>query len=212
MPEVTSRFNWDGNMSLAWMPLYWGDYFKKTLHFSTFQHGCYMLLIGAYWCKGGPLSDDMPALAKICRTSCDKLARYGNPVLAEFSRIDGLLIHERIDFELLKASNRQESARANGQAGGLAKSKLTTFTSTNTEERKILKFSLGNGGGKGVEMTDGNKLALFHNWLAPLLGNDGWSIIGTAMDPANDDYSKAVALCRMTAKKHGKGWPHQWPK
>ena len=91
-----------------WMPLYWGDYFSDTLEFSTFQHGCYLLLIGAYWQRGGPIPDEPEALARICRTSCDKLARYGNPVLARFHRKDGLLHHKRIDLELLRSSKRQD--------------------------------------------------------------------------------------------------------
>lgn len=118
----------------AWMPIYWGDYFKKTLHLSTFQHGCYLLLIGAYWERGKALPDDPESLARICRTSCDKLARYGNPVLAMFTRKDGLLYHERIENELFKSGNRQAAAIANGRAGGLAKFKLSTTTTT--EEKK----------------------------------------------------------------------------
>ena len=117
-----------------WMPLYWGDYFSDTLELSTFQHGCYLLLIGAYWQRGGPLPDEPEALARICRTSCDKLARYGNPVLARFHRKDGLLHHKRIDLELLRSSKRQAVAIANGRAGGLAKGKLPHHTNTTPKE------------------------------------------------------------------------------
>lgn len=112
----------------AWMPMYWGDYLGDTMHFSTFQHGCYLLLIAAYWRKGGPLLDDPESLARICRTSCDKLARYGKPVLAMFTSKDGLLISKRLEKEIVKSSARLMSARANGKAGGLAKSKLVTPT------------------------------------------------------------------------------------
>ena len=102
------------------MPMYWADYFGDTMHLTTFQHGCYLLLIGAYWRRGGPLPNDFKYLAQICRTSCDKLARYGNPVIALFTSKDGLLVHKRLEKEILKSSNRLSSARAAGRAGGQA--------------------------------------------------------------------------------------------
>ncbi len=118
-----------------WMPMYWADYFKDTLDFSTFQHGCYMLLIGAYWERGSPLPDDLPSLARICRTTPDKLARYGNPVLGKFTRSEGLLRHQYIENQILNSNGRLAAARANGRAGGLAKSKLTTITKEKRERR-----------------------------------------------------------------------------
>lgn len=138
-----------------WMPLYWGDYFRDTLEFSTFQHGCYLLLIGAYWERRGPLPDDIQALARICRTSPDKLARWGNSVLAKFTRSDGLLRHERIENELLKSSARLAAARANGKAGGLAKSKLITIT----KERKARVRSQANGDGLAAHALSPEQLA-----------------------------------------------------
>lgn len=121
----------------AWMPMYWGDYFKHTLHFTNFQHACYLLLIGAYWCNGGPIPDDPEYLAQVCRTTLDKLSRFGKPVIAKFTSKDGLLHHERIDLEILRSSNRQAAATANGRAGGLAKSKLITVTSTKEKKYRF---------------------------------------------------------------------------
>ena len=119
-----------------WMPMYWADYIADTTHLNTFQHGIYLLLIAAYWRRGGPISADPGELAQMARTTKDKLARYGNPVLAMFTCKDGLLHHKRVDLEILRSSERLKSARANGRAGGLAKSKLITITTTNTQERK----------------------------------------------------------------------------
>ncbi len=194
-----------------WMPMYWADYFKDTLDFSTFQHGCYLLLIGAYWERGSALPDDMAGLARICRTTPDKLARYGKSVFGKFTRSDGLLRHERIEFEILRSSDRLAAAKANGRAGGLAKSKLTTITTTKEESKKVVDIFGGKKKG-GLEMTPENRLSLFHNWLAPLLGADGWKIIAEAMNPESEFYAVAVETCKVTAKRNGKGWPHQWPK
>lgn len=116
------------------MPLYWAEYLADTTHLTTFQHGMYLLLIGAYWRRGGPIPSDPDFLVNVARTSKDKLARYGKPVLAMFTCENGLLHHKRIDNELLRSSTRLAAAVANGRAGGLAKSKLSTSTSTSTKE------------------------------------------------------------------------------
>jgi len=194
-----------------WMPMYWADYLADTQHFSTFQHGAYMLLIAAYWCRGGPIPADEASVARMCRTTKDKLARYGFPVLAMFTCKDGLLHHQRIDSEILRSSERLASAKANGRAGGLAKSYLTTTTTTKEDSKKVIS---GNFGGKkgGLEMTPENRLSLFHNWLAPLLGPLGWKIIASAMNPQDENFQEALNFCKTTAIANGKGWPHQWPK
>ena len=110
-----------------WMPMYWGDYVKDTLHLNTFQHGCYMLLIAAYWIRGGPLPDDPKYLARVCRTTADKLARYGNPVLAMFCCRDGLLVHKRVEKELLRSSVRSASASASAQQRARVRHNHTEF-------------------------------------------------------------------------------------
>jgi uncharacterized protein YdaU (DUF1376 family) len=201
----------------AWMPLYWGDYFQDTLEFSTFQHGVYLLLIGAYWARGGPLPNDPQALAKIARTSCDKLTRFGNPILAKFTCKEGLLYHSRIEKELLRSSERLESARANGRAGGLAKSYLTTSTSTKEESKKenILNFVVGkngNGSGSGVTIKDpAERLARFQKWLAESFPHNGWDLVAAAADKAHPQHEIALTACKRQARSLGKGWPTQWP-
>ncbi len=119
-----------------WMPIYWADYLADTTHLSTFQHGAYLLLIAAYWCKGGPISSDMEALAHVCKTSKDKLARYGNPVLAMFTSKGGLLYHQRIDLELSKSCQRISSAQAKAHARWHPGDMLLTTTITKEERNK----------------------------------------------------------------------------
>ncbi len=192
-----------------WMPIYWADYLADTQHFSTFQHGAYLLLIGAYWCRGGPIPADEASVARMCRTTKDKLARYGNPVLAMFTCKDGLLHHQRIDSEILKSSERLASAKANGRAGGLAKAYLTTTTTTK-EESKILSISDFGGKKVGGRSPEWN-LSKFQKKLAEEWGV-GWEIVGIAAKPEHPGYAEAVGVCRAVASKNGKGWPHIWPK
>ncbi len=194
-----------------WMPIYWGDYLADTTHLSTFQHGAYLLLIAAYWCNGGPIPADEETLARICRTTKDKLARYGFPILAMFTAKDGLLYHQRIDFELSKSCQRISSAQAKANARWHPGDMQTTITTTKEESKKVVDIFGGKKKG-GLEMTPENRLSLFHNWLAPLLGADGWKIIAEAMNPQSEFYAVAVETCKVTAKRNGKGWPHQWPK
>jgi uncharacterized protein YdaU (DUF1376 family) len=199
----------------AWMPLYWGDYFKDTLHLTLEQHGAYLLLIGAYWQRGRALPDDDSFFAAVTKSSTKKWKMVRPKVEGFFQISEGHWRHERIEKELLRSSERQKSAIANGRAGGLAKSKLPTTTLTTTIESKkkdsvVLGFGkkVGNG---GLPMTPENKLSLFHNWLAPLLGDQGWVIIGKAMDPSSPDFLDCVEICKRKARANGKGWPHQWP-
>lgn len=123
-----------------WMPLYVADYISDTVGLTTEEHGAYDLLIFAYWRRGGPLPDDNKYLASVTKTNRQRWARVRKTIEAYFQITDGAWHHKRIDIELLKASGRYVSAKANGRAGGLAKSKLTTITTHNhkEEERRSL--------------------------------------------------------------------------
>jgi len=51
------------------MPLNVRKYLGDTMHLNREQHGAYMLLIMAYWMRGGPLNDSDEELASIVRAS-----------------------------------------------------------------------------------------------------------------------------------------------
>ena len=196
-----------------WMPIYWGDYLGKTSGLSCEEHGAYLLLICAYWQRGKPLPDDDRYLSTATRLTLKKWRIIRPKILYYFGQKDGELIHDRIEKELLRSCERISSGKAGAHARWHASHMPSTPTTTPTKEESK-KVILGNFGGKkrGVEMTPENRLCLFHNWLAPLLGEDGWKIIAEAMNPQSEYYAVAVETCKITAKKHGKGWPHQWPK
>lgn len=201
----------------AWMPLYWGDYIRKTLHLSLEEHGAYLLLIAAYWERGKALPDDDRYFAKVLKMSTKKW-KMVRPIIAEFFDVsEGCWKHERVELELLRSSNRQAAAIANGRAGGLAKSYLSTPTSTKEQESKkeeISNFVIGKkraGNGSVTILDSTERLSRFQKTLAEKPGNLGWEVVTHAADPQHPNYWAAIHICRDRAKELGKGWPRQWP-
>jgi uncharacterized protein YdaU (DUF1376 family) len=92
------------------MPMYWGDYLADTAHFTTTEHGAYLLLIGYYWTNGG-LPQDENAIRRIAKLS-PLLWRKISPLLKQ--KFDALWRHKRIDMELAKAieKSKAQSAKA----------------------------------------------------------------------------------------------------
>lgn len=128
------------------MPMYWADYLADTMHLTTEEHGAYLLLIGIYWRRGKALPDDNRWLANATKISLRRFKSVRVSISPFFEISDGVWKHKRIEKEILRSSERLKSARANGQAGGLAKSqragKLITVTST--EELPLISPSGGN--------------------------------------------------------------------
>jgi len=82
------------------MKLNVGDYISDTRHLTTFQHGCYILLI-LHCFKRGCLPRSKRAILRVAG-----LQPGGNqwkavkPVLDLFRQVDGVLRHKRVDKEL----------------------------------------------------------------------------------------------------------------
>lgn len=202
-----------GRMALPWMPIYWGDYFRKTLHLSTEEHGAYLLLIGAYWERGKALPDDDIFFAQVTKLTKKKW-KMVRPKISEFFDIsEGLWTHHRVEKQLLDSCGRIATASANAYARWGTPHMLPTTTSIPIEERKKVTNGFLVGGRKGkVEMTPENRLATFQAWLAKEMGSGGWIVVGHANDPYCPEYAEAVKFCKRFAKERGKGWPHQWPQ
>lgn len=94
-----------------WMPLYIGDYIADTMHLTCEQHGAYLLLMMAYWRKGGPLPSNDASLSAICRLSLDAWSIH-KAVLMEFfdTSKGGVWIHGRIEKELSESIDKKEKA------------------------------------------------------------------------------------------------------
>jgi uncharacterized protein YdaU (DUF1376 family) len=105
----------------TYMPLMVGDYLKDTGHLTTEQHGAYLLLLMAYWARGGPLQADDARLAATARMTPQQWAKH-KPVLAEFfSEDEGLWRNKRSDFEIERAEIKMAAKAKAGATGANAR-------------------------------------------------------------------------------------------
>lgn len=88
------------------MPLFIGDYLQDTLGLTRSEHGSYMLLIMAYWTKGGPLQNDDRYLKEVARCPDGEWARTKGIMEQFFDVSNGFWKHKRIDAELQKCRER----------------------------------------------------------------------------------------------------------
>lgn len=108
-------------MSTPWMPLYIADYLADTSHLSTLEHGAYLLLIMAYWRRGG-LPDDDIKLARITGLSVDDWFNVRSTVVQMFH--DGWK-HKRIDEELQRAEEKSKQASEAGKRSAEARKRAS---------------------------------------------------------------------------------------
>lgn len=104
----------------AWMPMYWGDYLKKTARFTLAHHGAYMLLIAEYWSTGQAIPADPEEQALIVRVPVRDWLRLRPKIAEKFDERDDRWHHQRIDRELAKAAAKHLS-KAKAGANGAAK-------------------------------------------------------------------------------------------
>ena len=85
-------------MSLPFMPMYWGDYWRDTGHLSDEEHVAYLKLISHYW-QHESLPDDDARLARIAGRGQQEWQAMRETLKAFF--VDGWK-HNRIEKELVK--------------------------------------------------------------------------------------------------------------
>lgn len=121
----------------SFMPLFIGDYLADTAHLDTTQHGAYLLLLFYYWRKGGPVVDDPMVLATIARLTPKRWALIGGVVRAFFmpATIDAvpMLVHTRVEKELLQARGKYESRKAASERANEAKALALARLSQNRD-------------------------------------------------------------------------------
>ena len=92
-------------MSLPFMPMYWGDYWRDTNHLSDAEHVSYLKLISHYWTHG-LLPNDDARLARIAGRSIEEWTAM-KPMLQAFFKQGWM--HSRIDRELIRQRSISES-------------------------------------------------------------------------------------------------------
>lgn len=102
-------------MSKAWMPLFIGDYERKTADLSAHEFGIYTRLIMWAWDHQGTIPRDVVKLANITRCERRLWWRFGAPIVARFFDIvdASTMQQERVVTELHKAqelSNKRKAA------------------------------------------------------------------------------------------------------
>lgn len=99
-----------------WMPLNVADYIKDTRHFSTLEHGAYILLLMHAWTNDGALPSDKKRLRRVTGMSPRQWSQHGQ-FLLDFFTLEGCEYrHKRVDQELEKAGRLIEQKRVAGKA------------------------------------------------------------------------------------------------
>jgi uncharacterized protein YdaU (DUF1376 family) len=219
-----------------WMPLHIGAYHADTTHLTRDQHGAYILLLMAYWRRGGPLPADDGRLAAIAKATPAEWRKIRPAMVEFFTEQDGAWHQKRADEELSKAKRMTEAKAEAGRKG--AASKWHSHGKTDgtamaepsdshrqtdapipqpkptPDQKNISSFVVGRGkrGGGGVTIEDPNeRIARFQKTIAQALGKNGWTIVAAAADPTSPDYEQALQACKSAAQRIGKGWPRLWP-
>lgn len=100
------------------LPLCVGDYLQDTMHLTRAEHGSYLLLIMAYWAKGGPLENNDPALQSISKCPDSEWIRTRKVLEPFFDVSNGVWKHKRIDADIEKTS-KIRVAMLEGSAKGV---------------------------------------------------------------------------------------------
>lgn len=152
----------------SWMPVYIGDYLADTGHLNAAQHGAYLLLLFAYWRRGGALPDDDRLLARWARMSPKQWQANREVVGAFFDRGNGMWVQHRAESELSKATEKSHKAATaanakwskrnnNGYAGASSKQCLTD--APQPSPIYIKKNGMREVGGGPLDTSDAGPLA-----------------------------------------------------
>lgn len=121
------------------MPMYWDAYLADTTHFSTEEHGAYLLLLAAMWRRDGTVPDADKDNARITGLTVRKWkafkVRLGTMIIIE----NGHITQQNLQKIWKKTQEKIQKNAANGSLGGKAKSnkinKLDQANATKTLKR-----------------------------------------------------------------------------
>ena len=112
----------------TFLPLFVADYLADTSHLTRDQHGAYLLLLMAYWRRGGPLPADDVRLATTAKASSSEWRRLRPTMLEFFVEQGGMWISKRSDEEIAKATARAEAKASAGRRGAEKRWQIGNFS------------------------------------------------------------------------------------
>lgn len=104
-----------------WFPMYPGDWLASTQHFTTEQHGAYLLLLMHYWSIQGAITSDREELRMVCKLSKHSFDKYFQNIMGKFSLKNEKYFHKRMDAEIAKSVDLYEKRSAAGRASVVSK-------------------------------------------------------------------------------------------
>ncbi|MEM9584804.1 MAG: YdaU family protein [Pseudomonadota bacterium] len=129
-------------MANAYMPLYTGDYLRKTRSLKGPEHGAYILILMALWDEGGEMIYDENELREIARTHGNSWKKVWGKIQKFFNIADGKIRHSKIDEVLSETEKRKKSYQKRGKKGG--KKKAENANKNNDRDLAELKPSSSN--------------------------------------------------------------------
>lgn len=131
-------------MANPYMPLYTGDYLRKTRRLTDREHGAYLLILMALWDEGGTLPFDLAELKAIARVP-SKVRNWEETVwvkLAPFFVIEnGKISHRRVIEILAEVHDKRKSYAERGHKGAQAKRKKAKHNSATKQAELKPSFS-----------------------------------------------------------------------
>src|SRR4051812_8439109 len=102
-----------------WMRFPIGDHLKDTSHFSTEDHGAYLLLYMSFWVAYGKVEYSDARFANIARVPVEQWLKHFKPLFQPFFiDKDGCWLNETIREQRLKADKVSLARSEAGRKGG----------------------------------------------------------------------------------------------
>ncbi len=125
--------------SPPFMPLWIGDFHRKTTYLDARETGAYMLLIMALWTCGGRLPSDQKKMQRVAKCGRE-WPKVWEAISQYFEDADGFITQARVTEELQKCAAKREVNAHNGARGGRAKAlkskEQDVANATNSLQRK----------------------------------------------------------------------------
>ncbi len=123
--------------ALPYMQLYVADYLADTAYLDVIESGAYLHLLMNYWQTGKPLPNDDKRLARIAKCTDEQWLNVRSTVVEYFVEQENVLIHNRVEEDLLSVNEKQSNASKAGKASAAARKKAKSAKKATAVERTL---------------------------------------------------------------------------